>query len=138
MEKCIMCDQEAVWERCTQFAGDHPFCQKHAEAEPGFMTNDSYEFWREIKKEQVMEKIEGTAENWDNRVLGADARYARRVSPEQEQELDMIVKSWSNPDDEELLEQLYWEFDSERKTGEERLKFKSKLRFYAFHTSKYK
>ena len=71
------------------------------------MTNDSYEFWREIKKEQVMEKIEGTSENWDNQVLGADERYAKRVSPEQQQELDMIVKSWFNPDDEELLEQLY-------------------------------
>ena len=34
--------------------------------------------------------------------------------------------------DEELIERLYWEFDSQRKTtGEERLAFKGKLRFYA-------
>ena len=67
------------------------------------MTNDSYEFWREIKKEQVMEKIEGTSENWDNQVLGADERYAKRLSPEQQQELDMIVKSWFNPDGERTI-----------------------------------
>ena len=34
--------------------------------------------------------------------------------------------------DEALLEKLYWEFDSQRKkTGEERLAFKVKMRFYA-------
>ena len=34
--------------------------------------------------------------------------------------------------DEDLLEQLYWEFDDRRqKTGEERLAFKGKMRFYA-------
>lgn len=33
--------------------------------------------------------------------------------------------------DEELLEQLYWEFDQSRKSGDERLKFKGKLRWYA-------
>lgn len=34
--------------------------------------------------------------------------------------------------DEDLLEQLYWEMDTQRKkTGDERLAFKGKLRFYA-------
>lgn len=34
--------------------------------------------------------------------------------------------------DEDLLEQLYWEFDHQRqKTGEERMAFKGKMRFYA-------
>lgn len=34
--------------------------------------------------------------------------------------------------DEDLLEQLYWEFDQQRKvSGDERLVFKNKLRFYA-------
>ena len=34
--------------------------------------------------------------------------------------------------DEDLLERLYWEFDRQRKkTGEERLAFKGKMRFYA-------
>ena len=34
--------------------------------------------------------------------------------------------------DEDLLERLYWEFDHQRKkTGEERMAFKGKMRFYA-------
>lgn len=33
--------------------------------------------------------------------------------------------------DEDLLEQLFWEFDAERKSGEERLRFKGFLRAYA-------
>ncbi len=56
MEKCLECDQEAVWERCTQFAGDHPFCQQHAEMETDFMVDDSYEFWRQIKNQESTEK----------------------------------------------------------------------------------
>lgn len=36
--------------------------------------------------------------------------------------------------DEDLIEQLFWEFDKARKvSGDERLAFKSKLRFYANH-----
>lgn len=35
-----------------------------------------------------MEKIPGTDENWDNRVLGADERYARRADHSAEIELD--------------------------------------------------
>lgn len=38
--------------------------------------------------------------------------------------------------DEDLLEQLYWDFDHERnKHGDERMKFKGKLRFYAQHVA---
>lgn len=33
--------------------------------------------------------------------------------------------------DEDLLEQLFWEFDAERKSGEERLRFKGFMRAYA-------
>lgn len=37
--------------------------------------------------------------------------------------------------DEDLLEQLYWEFDEQRKrTGMERDAFKGKMRFFARHT----
>ena len=38
-----------------------------------------------------MEKIEGTDENWDNRVLGADERYVRRADPKAEAELDKAL-----------------------------------------------
>lgn len=51
-EVCMMCDKPAVWIRSTQFAGDHPFCKEHAEAEEGFNVNDSYEYWYKVKDEK--------------------------------------------------------------------------------------
>jgi hypothetical protein len=50
-EKCIMCEQPAVWLRSTQFAGDHPYCLEHAELESDFLINDSYTFWKELKND---------------------------------------------------------------------------------------
>lgn len=44
-EHCIECGKPADWVRCTQFAGDHPFCDEHAKQEKGFGTDDSYEYW---------------------------------------------------------------------------------------------
>jgi len=44
-EKCVMCDEPAVWIRHTQFAGDHPFCEDHAKMEEDFGMNDSYAYW---------------------------------------------------------------------------------------------
>lgn len=43
--KCIECDKPAVWVRSTQFAGDHPYCEEHAEQESDFGENDSYTYW---------------------------------------------------------------------------------------------
>lgn len=53
--KCLCCDENARWLRCTQFAGDHPFCDLHALMEEGFGTNDSYEYWTEV--EEVEKKL---------------------------------------------------------------------------------
>ena len=50
-EYCIMCNAAAVWVRSTQFAGDHPFCDKCANQEEDFGKNDSYELWYKIKKD---------------------------------------------------------------------------------------
>jgi hypothetical protein len=44
------CDENARWLRCTQFAGDHPFCDLHALMEEGFGINDSYEYWNEVEE----------------------------------------------------------------------------------------
>ena len=44
-----------------------------------------------------------------------------------------MMKTAEEKHDEELLEQIYWEFDDAKKSGDERLKFKSKLRWYASH-----
>lgn len=48
MEKCMMCDEPATWLRCTQFAGDHPFCDLHALMQEDFGESDSYEYWIEV------------------------------------------------------------------------------------------
>ena len=34
--KCYWCDKPATWMRYTQFTGNHPFCDKHAELESDF------------------------------------------------------------------------------------------------------
>jgi hypothetical protein len=38
--QCVLCEQPATWMRYTQFAGDHPFCEKHAYDEMGKESND--------------------------------------------------------------------------------------------------
>ncbi len=38
-------------------------------------------------------KIEGSAENWDNRVLGADPRFARRAPKEAEDALEKALNA---------------------------------------------
>lgn len=49
-EKCIECDQPAVWVRCTQFAGSHPYCDQHARLESDFNdVPDSYQYWYKLE-----------------------------------------------------------------------------------------
>jgi len=48
-EKCIECDELAVWVRHTQFAGDHPFCDEHAKQETDFGEDDSYTYWTKVE-----------------------------------------------------------------------------------------
>jgi len=50
MMKCLCCDENARWLRCTQFAGDHPFCDLHALMEEDFGESDSYSYWNELKE----------------------------------------------------------------------------------------
>ena len=38
--KCLGCGKLATWMRYTQFAGNHPFCDEHAELESDFMDGD--------------------------------------------------------------------------------------------------
>ena len=52
-QTCLMCDKPAEWIRSTQFAGDHPFCDEHARQQEGFGTNDSYEYWYNIKEDDA-------------------------------------------------------------------------------------
>jgi hypothetical protein len=48
LPECIECGEPATHVRCTQFAGDHPFCQVHAELQEDFEQNDSYTFWKKL------------------------------------------------------------------------------------------
>jgi hypothetical protein len=50
--KCDCCDEKAQWVRCTQFAGDHHFCDLHALMEEDFGKDDSYAFWSEVMSEE--------------------------------------------------------------------------------------
>ena len=49
--KCYWCDNPATWMRYTQFAGNHPFCDKHAELETDFGSDDVD--WEKIKMTEV-------------------------------------------------------------------------------------
>lgn len=42
---CDLCQEKAVWVRCTQFAGDHYFCKAHAEVQPDYMKSDPSSFY---------------------------------------------------------------------------------------------
>jgi len=48
--QCMNCYEDARWERTTQFAGDHPFCDLHALMEEDFGKADSYTYWNEVKE----------------------------------------------------------------------------------------
>jgi hypothetical protein len=50
--KCSECAEPAEWVRCTQFAGDHPYCDKHAKEENDFGCNDSYAYWYKLEDEK--------------------------------------------------------------------------------------
>lgn len=49
-DRCCECGEPATWIRSTQFAGDHPYCTKHAHKEKDFGKNDSYGYWVKIKQ----------------------------------------------------------------------------------------
>ena len=49
--KCYWCDKLATWMRYTQFAGNHPFCDKHAELETDFGSEDAD--WENLKMTEV-------------------------------------------------------------------------------------
>lgn len=48
--KCIECGEPAVYVRCTQFAGKHPYCEECVKNEKDFYSEEesSYYFWYTI------------------------------------------------------------------------------------------
>jgi hypothetical protein len=53
-----MCDNPASWERSTQFAGDHPYCDEHALMEEDFGQEDDSTFWKEVEMEKKLYLVE--------------------------------------------------------------------------------
>lgn len=54
--KCCECGKRARWVRSTQFAGEYPYCKKHAKLEADFKQADSYAFWYKLKKDEDASK----------------------------------------------------------------------------------
>lgn len=51
--KCSECDEPAVWVRSTQFAGEHPYCEKHAMQQSDFNDEpDSYSYWYKVDEDK--------------------------------------------------------------------------------------
>jgi len=48
--QCMNCYEDARWERTTQFAADHHYCDLHALMEEDFGKADSYTYWNEVKE----------------------------------------------------------------------------------------
>ena len=55
LKTCLECNEPARWVRSTQFAGDHPYCDKHARLEKDFEENDSYAYWYELSYGEGLE-----------------------------------------------------------------------------------
>jgi hypothetical protein len=60
IKHCSLCEQPATWMRYTQFAGNHPFCDKHAELESDFNDGD----WEKIELNLTKVQL-----NWSQDIL---------------------------------------------------------------------
>lgn len=50
---CSECTEPAVWVRSTQFAGEHPYCEKHAKEQSDFNDEpDSYCYWYKVDEDK--------------------------------------------------------------------------------------
>lgn len=52
-ELYIECSSKADWIRFTQFAGDHPHCERHARMESDFNESDSYAYWYRVNISEI-------------------------------------------------------------------------------------
>lgn len=54
------CGEPATWVRRTQFAGDHPFCEKHARNQENFgKSNPGYFFWEQLPPPKHPKTLKG-------------------------------------------------------------------------------
>lgn len=52
-EICSECGAKADWIRSTQFAGEHPYCERHARMESDFNESDSYTYWYRVNISEI-------------------------------------------------------------------------------------
>ena len=102
--KCDVCDENASWVRCTQFAGDHYFCDLHALQQKDFGQDDSYAFWAEHNE---VEKMEETQEK---KLYVVDVMSTFRVryvveAKSEEHALDEVVMNEHNIDFKEFSQE---------------------------------
>lgn len=80
-----------------------------------------------IKIEAIAVKI--NAEQITTRIMSHIISRSTVATKREQREIQAVAA-----DDEDLIERLFWEFDDRRKKqGEERLTFKSKMRYFASH-----
>lgn len=79
--QCMCCDENARWLRCTQFAGDHPFCDLHALMEEDFGEADSYTYWSEVEEMEKKLYLVETVSMFRMRYV-IEAREAEHASDE--------------------------------------------------------
>ena len=77
----MCCDENARWLRCTQFAGDHPFCDLHALMEEDFGEADSYTYWSEVEEMEKKLYLVETVSMFRMRYV-IEAREAEHASDE--------------------------------------------------------
>jgi hypothetical protein len=77
-EKCLECNEPATWTRSTQFAGDHPYCEKHAHQQKDFHDEpDSYSYWYE----NIMAGVQSTCDDstgYEESTLEKQQEFARK------------------------------------------------------------
>lgn len=65
---CCECGAPATWVRCTQFAGNHPYCTTCAEREEDFGKDDDYFYWAELPAEVIARKHPIDVEGYENQL----------------------------------------------------------------------
>ena len=72
------CSSKAAWVLCCQFAGDHPYCEKHAKLEPTFGDGTNSHFiWLTVKQKQENER------KYQERQKKEAEEYAKKIETKQ-------------------------------------------------------
>jgi hypothetical protein len=100
--KCFECTAPAVWERSTQFAGDHYYCDFHARSESDFNVNDSYACWVNLHEQQMNELVEkmGTLKNRVDNVLAGAEHVTDKGYELSTHEKQAEFEAWRNQDED--------------------------------------